>query len=208
MIHCRRFPAPPLPRRRDGRDLDACLRDAEAYVDGRPPRPDRREPRRHAVPQARRHRPGDRRLPGGRRRPHGRGASGVPLGINVLANARHPRPRRRRAPPAPRFIRVNQWANAYVANEGFIEGQAAEALRYRAALRRRQRQGLRRHPRQARRPRDHRRPLDRRADPRPRLLRRRRRDRHRPAHRRRRDDRGDRRDRAPRPTCRSSSAPA
>ena len=34
-----------------------------------------------------------------------------------------------------RFIRVNQWANAYVANEGLIEGEAAEALRYRAALR-------------------------------------------------------------------------
>ena len=33
-----------------------------------------------------------------------------------------------------RFIRVNQWANAYVANEGLIEGEAAEALRYRAAL--------------------------------------------------------------------------
>jgi membrane complex biogenesis BtpA family protein len=32
------------------------------------------------------------------------------------------------------FIRVNQWANAYVANEGIIEGPAATALRYRKAL--------------------------------------------------------------------------
>lgn len=29
------------------------------------------------------------------------------------------------------FVRVNQWANAYVANEGIIEGQAARATRYR-----------------------------------------------------------------------------
>jgi hypothetical protein len=34
-----------------------------------------------------------------------------------------------------KFIRVNQWANAYVANEGFMEGRAAEAMRYRSALR-------------------------------------------------------------------------
>src|SRR5437763_1761049 len=33
------------------------------------------------------------------------------------------------------FGRVNQWANAYVANEGIVEGAAAEALRYRSALR-------------------------------------------------------------------------
>jgi predicted TIM-barrel enzyme len=32
-------------------------------------------------------------------------------------------------------VRVNQWANAYVANEGLIEGAAARALRYRARLR-------------------------------------------------------------------------
>jgi predicted TIM-barrel enzyme len=25
------------------------------------------------------------------------------------------------------FVRVNQWANAYIANEGFIEGAAAKA---------------------------------------------------------------------------------
>ena len=31
-------------------------------------------------------------------------------------------------------MRVNQWANAYVANEGFIEGPAGAAARYRAWL--------------------------------------------------------------------------
>jgi membrane complex biogenesis BtpA family protein len=58
----------------------------------------------------------------------------VPLGINVLANAAIPAFAVAAAAGA-RFIRVNQWANAYVANEGVIEGEAAEALRYRAALR-------------------------------------------------------------------------
>lgn len=32
------------------------------------------------------------------------------------------------------FVRVNQWANAYVANEGIIEGQAASATRYRSRI--------------------------------------------------------------------------
>src|SRR5690606_4241020 len=32
------------------------------------------------------------------------------------------------------FVRVNQWANAYVANEGIIEGQAANATRYRSRI--------------------------------------------------------------------------
>lgn len=58
----------------------------------------------------------------------------VPIGINVLANAAIPALAIAVAAGA-RFIRVNQWANAYVANEGIIEGEAAEALRYRAALR-------------------------------------------------------------------------
>src|SRR5574338_1520702 len=58
----------------------------------------------------------------------------VPLGINVLANASLPALAVAKAGGA-RFIRVNQWANAYVANEGLIEGDAARALRYRAALR-------------------------------------------------------------------------
>lgn len=32
------------------------------------------------------------------------------------------------------FIRANQWVNAYIANEGYIEGAAAEALRFRATI--------------------------------------------------------------------------
>lgn len=61
-------------------------------------------------------------------------AVGVPLGINVLANAAMAALAVAKAGGA-RFIRVNQWANAYVANEGIIEGDAARALRYRASLR-------------------------------------------------------------------------
>ena len=62
-----------------------------------------------------------------------RSAFGVPLGINVLANAAIPAIAVARAGGAA-FVRVNQWANAYVANEGIIEGEAAKALRYRAAI--------------------------------------------------------------------------
>ncbi|POF28259.1 BtpA/SgcQ family protein [Roseibium marinum] len=61
-------------------------------------------------------------------------ATGMPLGINVLANAPLPAFAVAAAGGAG-FIRVNQWANAYVANEGFMEGRAAEALRYRSLLR-------------------------------------------------------------------------
>ena len=61
-------------------------------------------------------------------------ATGVPLGINVLANAAIAAFAVAKAGGA-RFIRVNQWANAYVANEGIIEGDAARALRYRLSLR-------------------------------------------------------------------------
>jgi membrane complex biogenesis BtpA family protein len=52
----------------------------------------------------------------------------------VLANAAIPALAVAKAAGAS-FIRVNQWANAYVANEGLIEGEAARALRYRAMLR-------------------------------------------------------------------------
>jgi membrane complex biogenesis BtpA family protein len=60
--------------------------------------------------------------------------TGVPVGVNILANAPIPALAIAKASGAA-FIRVNQWANAYVANEGFIEGDAAVALRYRAAIR-------------------------------------------------------------------------
>jgi len=58
----------------------------------------------------------------------------VPLGINILANAAIPALATALASGAD-FVRVNQWANAYIANEGFIEGAAAKALRYRSQLR-------------------------------------------------------------------------
>lgn len=59
---------------------------------------------------------------------------GKPIGINVLANAAIPALAIASASGAG-FVRVNQWANAYVANEGFVEGEAARAARYRARLR-------------------------------------------------------------------------
>ncbi len=57
----------------------------------------------------------------------------VPIGINVLANAALPALAVAKAAGA-QFVRVNQWANAYVANEGIVEGEAARALRYRAMI--------------------------------------------------------------------------
>ncbi len=60
-------------------------------------------------------------------------ASKLPLGFNIVANAAKASLACARSCGAE-FIRVNQWANAYVANEGFIEGAAAEALRYRQML--------------------------------------------------------------------------
>ena len=59
--------------------------------------------------------------------------TGLPFGINVLANA----PLHAFAVAAASgaaFIRVNQWANAYVANEGLLDGEAARALRYRRSI--------------------------------------------------------------------------
>jgi len=61
-------------------------------------------------------------------------ACAVPIGINVLANAAQVAFAVAVASGA-RFIRVNQWANAYVANEGFMDGPAGAASRYRAGLR-------------------------------------------------------------------------
>lgn len=62
-----------------------------------------------------------------------RRATGAPIGINVLANGAIQALAIAKAAGAG-FIRVNQWANAYVANEGFIEGPAAAAMRYRTWL--------------------------------------------------------------------------
>jgi len=63
-----------------------------------------------------------------------REASGLPVGVNVLANGAISAFAVAKAAGAA-FVRVNQWANAYVANEGIIEGPAGEAMRYRAWLR-------------------------------------------------------------------------
>jgi membrane complex biogenesis BtpA family protein len=57
----------------------------------------------------------------------------LPTGINILANA----PIHALAVAAAsgaQFVRVNQWANAYVANEGLLDGDAARAMRYRHML--------------------------------------------------------------------------
>jgi len=63
-----------------------------------------------------------------------RRAFALPMGVNILANAAIPALAIAQACGAS-FIRVNQWANAYVANEGIVEGAAATALRYRNSLR-------------------------------------------------------------------------
>lgn len=62
-----------------------------------------------------------------------RRACGLTVGVNVLANGAIQALAVAKAAGAS-FIRVNQWANAYVANEGFVEGPAAAATRYRAWL--------------------------------------------------------------------------
>ncbi len=62
-----------------------------------------------------------------------RAQTGLPTGVSVLANGALPALAVAAAGEAG-FVRVNQWANAYVANEGIVEGPAARALRYRARL--------------------------------------------------------------------------
>jgi membrane complex biogenesis BtpA family protein len=60
--------------------------------------------------------------------------SGLPVGVNVLANGAVQALAVAKAAGAA-FVRVNQWSNAYVANEGLMDGPAGEAMRYRAWLR-------------------------------------------------------------------------
>ncbi|MBW7885106.1 MAG: BtpA/SgcQ family protein [Caldilineaceae bacterium] len=59
--------------------------------------------------------------------------AGLPVGINCLANGAIPGLAIAKASGA-QFVRVNQWVNAYVANEGIIEGPAGKALRYRSFI--------------------------------------------------------------------------
>lgn len=63
-----------------------------------------------------------------------REAVDVPIGVNCLANAVTQSLAVAKAAGGT-FVRANQWANAYVANEGFVEGAAANALRFRSTIR-------------------------------------------------------------------------
>ena len=62
-----------------------------------------------------------------------REAASLPIGINVLANAGEAAIAVAKASRAS-FIRVNQWVNAYVSNEGIVQGNSARILRYRSVL--------------------------------------------------------------------------
>jgi membrane complex biogenesis BtpA family protein len=62
-----------------------------------------------------------------------RAAVAVPIGITCVANGIIPALAVAKAVGA-RWIRANQWVNAYVANEGLLNGPAPAALRYRAAI--------------------------------------------------------------------------
>ncbi|WP_455864214.1 BtpA/SgcQ family protein [Pantoea agglomerans] len=62
-----------------------------------------------------------------------RQAVDTPIGITCVANGAIPALAIAKAVGA-RWVRVNQWANAYIANEGFINGPAPEAMRYRAMI--------------------------------------------------------------------------
>jgi uncharacterized protein len=63
-----------------------------------------------------------------------RDAVSVPLGITCVANGAVAALAVAKAVGAS-WVRVNQFVNAYVANEGLLSGAAGAALRYRAALR-------------------------------------------------------------------------
>jgi membrane complex biogenesis BtpA family protein len=57
----------------------------------------------------------------------------VPVGVNCLANAVDVSLAVALAAGGT-FVRANQWVNAYVANEGLIEGQAGVVARYRRSI--------------------------------------------------------------------------
>lgn len=57
----------------------------------------------------------------------------MPLGITCVANGVLPALAIAKA-VGGRWVRANQWVNAYVANEGVMDGPAGTALRYRAAI--------------------------------------------------------------------------
>ena len=133
VIHCPAFPGTP---RHDGRPVDALYeaarRDARAYAEGGVDglivenhgdipflRPSDIGPETVAYMTAATR--------------HVIAETGLPTGVNLLANAPIPALAVAAASGA-RFIRVNQWANAYVANEGLLDGDAARALRFRKQI--------------------------------------------------------------------------
>ncbi|MFD1528690.1 BtpA/SgcQ family protein [Pseudonocardia aurantiaca] len=62
-----------------------------------------------------------------------RRAAGVPVGVICVANAVVPSLAVAKAAGAE-FVRANIWVTSYVANEGQLDGVAAEALRYAASI--------------------------------------------------------------------------
>ena len=62
-----------------------------------------------------------------------RGAVDTPIGITCVANGVIPALAVAKAVGAT-WVRANQWVNAYVANEGILNGPAAQSLRFRAAI--------------------------------------------------------------------------
>lgn len=63
-----------------------------------------------------------------------RAAVSTPLGITCVANGVIPALGIAKAVGAG-WVRANQWVNAYVANEGILNGPAPEAMRYRSRIR-------------------------------------------------------------------------
>lgn len=57
----------------------------------------------------------------------------LPFGINYLANAVIPSMATAKATGAS-WVRCNQWVNAYVANEGLMNGQSAKAMRFKKSI--------------------------------------------------------------------------
>lgn len=60
-------------------------------------------------------------------------AHNIPVGVNCLANGAIPALAIGKSVGA-RFVRINQFVNAYVANEGLLEGIAGKILRYRSSI--------------------------------------------------------------------------
>jgi membrane complex biogenesis BtpA family protein len=62
-----------------------------------------------------------------------RAATELPIGITCVANGVIPALAVAKAVGA-KWVRANQWVNAYIANEGFLNGPAPQVMRYRRSL--------------------------------------------------------------------------